>query len=116
MAEQKKRNKPLAAPDRRSGEDRRAKAERRDSTERRDTKKTGPIAVERRGGRDRRATGPEGQRRKVERRINEYVLDPDVLEFINAVNEFKSVHQKPFPTWSDIYQIFVSLGYTKRAN
>ena len=57
---------------------------------------------------------PEGQRRKVERRINEYVLDPDVLEFINAVNEFKSVQQKPFPTWSDIYQIFVSLGYAKR--
>jgi hypothetical protein len=115
MAEQKKRTKPLAATDRRSGTDRRASDDRRQPADRRDGKKTEPVAVERRGGRDRRAKGPEGQRRKVERRINEYVLDPDVLEFINAVNEFKSVHQKPFPTWSDIYQIFVSLGYTKRA-
>ncbi|MHC4224088.1 MAG: hypothetical protein ACYSX0_15860 [Planctomycetota bacterium] len=115
MADQKKQDKPLAATDRRTGKDRRATGERRQATERRDGKKTDPIAVERRGGRDRRAKGPEGQRRKVERRINEYVLDPDVLEFINAVNEFKSVHQKPFPTWSDIYQIFVSLGYAKRA-
>ena len=116
MAEQRKRNKPSTTADRRSGKDRRAQAERRKVTERRKGRKDGaPIAVERRAGRERRAKGPEGQRRKVERRINEYVLDPDVLEFINAVNEFKSVHQKPFPTWSDIYQIFVSLGYTKRA-
>ena len=53
------------------------------------------------------------RRRKVERRINEYRLAPEVLEFINAVNEFKSVHQKPFPTWSEIYGIFIELGYSK---
>jgi len=70
--------------------------ERRANTERR--RANVPVAVD---------------RRKVERRINEYVLDPDVLEFINAVNEFKSVQQKPFPTWSDIYQIFKSLGYRR---
>lgn len=73
------------------------------------------TTIERRDGKDRRKEQvPVAlERRKVERRINEYVLDGDVLEFINAVNEFKSVHQKPFPTWSDIYAIFVSLGYRK---
>ncbi len=60
---------------------------------------------------DERRSGQE--RRKTVRRINEYVLEPDVLEFINAVNEFKTVNQKPFPTWSEIYAIFVSLGYRK---
>ncbi|MGH7163013.1 MAG: hypothetical protein ACREID_05985, partial [Planctomycetota bacterium] len=60
-----------------------------------------------------RAEAPEGERRKVERRINEYVLEPAVLEFINAVNDYKSRHQKPFPTWSEIYRIFVALGYRK---
>jgi len=100
-----------AAVDRRSDHDRRAGAERRSGRERR--KKTQPIAIERRGGEDRRAKGPEAKRRKVERRINEYRLKPEVLEFINAVNEFKSVHQKPFPTWSEIYQVFLSLGYRK---
>ena len=60
---------------------------------------------------DDRRTGQE--RRKTVRRINEYVLTPEVLEFINAVNEFKTVNQKPFPTWSEIYAIFLSLGYRK---
>ena len=62
---------------------------------------------------DRRQKGPEAERRKVERRINEYRLKPEVLEFINAVNEFKSVNQKPFPTWSEIFEIFTSLGYVR---
>ena len=71
------------------------------------------VAEDKRSGSDRRADEPDGERRKVERRINEYVLTPDVLEFINAVNSFKSRHQKPFPTWSEIYEIFVGLGYKK---
>ena len=71
--------------------------------------------IERRDGKDRRKKGAPVaiERRKVERRINEYILAAEVLEFINAVNEFKSVNQKPFPTWSDIFEIFTSLGYRK---
>lgn len=71
------------------------------------------MALERRSKRDRRKKGAEAERRKVERRINEYVLEPEVLEFINAVNDFKSRNQKPFPTWTEIFQVFVSLGYRK---
>jgi hypothetical protein len=84
------------------------KTNRRTGTERRSG-----GAPERRSGEDRRAQGPDSERRKVERRINEYRLSPEVLEFINAVNDFKSVHQKPFPTWSEIFAIFTSLGYRK---
>ena len=93
------------APERRTGQDRRAGTNRR--------QKTVPVAEERRSGKDRRKTGAAGERRKVERRINEYVLEPDVLEFINAVNTFKSVNQKPFPTWTEIFKILISLGYRK---
>jgi len=83
------------ADDRRANaQDRRAGADRR--------QKDQAVAKERRSGKERR---------KVTRRINEYRLQPEVLEFINAVNEFKSVHQKPFPTWSEIFQIFMDLGY-----
>ena len=102
---------PKPAVERRDGADRRDTPERREGPERR--KNTAPVSVERRKGAERRTPGPEGERRKVQRRINEYVLPAEVLEFINAVNEFKSVQQKPFPTWSDIYQIFQSLGYRK---
>jgi len=87
-----------------TGTDRRAEADRR-TAERRQTETAGYP--------ERRAQAPEGERRKVERRINEYRLTPEVLEFINAVNEFKSVHQKPFPTWSEIFEIFTGLGYKK---
>ncbi|MHC4953920.1 MAG: hypothetical protein ACYTGZ_08515 [Planctomycetota bacterium] len=91
-------------PERRSATERRAGADRRKNEQ--------PVAVERRVA-DRRAEAPHGERRKVERRINEYPLDAEVLEFINAVNEFKSVQQKPFPTWSDIHGIFTKLGYRR---
>ena len=99
-----------AKDDRRVKPERRAGVERRKGAERRKDAK--PVAVERRV-RERRAPAAKGERRKVERRINEYPMQPEVLEFINAINEFKSVQQKPFPTWSDIFGIFVDLGYKR---
>jgi len=96
--------------DRRILPERRAAKERRSEGDRRRTEES--VAVERRNGRERRDTG-DGDRRKVERRINEYPLKPEVLEFINAINEFKSVNQKPFPTWTEIYEILLGLGYRK---
>ena len=98
------------------------KAQQRSGTERRDAsdRRTGQRRQkeeagfpERRAKSERRQKAPEGERRKVERRINEYRLSAEVLDFINAVNDFKSVHQKPFPTWSEIFEIFTSLGYKK---
>jgi hypothetical protein len=96
---------------RRAGTDRRSDRARRSETDRRANDE--PGVPERRAGEERREQGPDAERRKVERRINEYRLSPEVLEFINAVNDFKSVHQKPFPTWSEIFLIFTSLGYHK---
>jgi hypothetical protein len=105
-----KRDDATTEKDQRTGEDRRTD-ERRVGGERRGENMG--HDPERRSGNDRRKRGPDGERRKVERRINEYRLRPEVLEFINAVNEFKSVRQKPFPTWSEIYDIFVGLGYRR---
>ena len=105
-----KRDTSATAKDQRRGSDRRD-GERRTTAERRKRAEAG--FPERREGRERRDQGPEGERRKVERRINEYRLRPEVLDFINAINDFKSVNQKPFPTWSEIYDILLSLGYRK---
>ena len=106
-----KRDDATTDKDQRAGDDRRTGDERRSNGERRGEDMG--HDPERRSGTDRRKRGPEAERRKVERRINEYRLKPEVLEFINAVNEFKSVRQKPFPTWSEIYDIFVGLGYRR---
>lgn len=108
-----KRDDATTEQDQRTGEDRRAGEERRSDGDRRGENMG--HDPERRSGEDRRKRGPEAERRKVERRINEYRMKPEVLEFINAVNEFKTRQQKPFPTWSDVYRIFVSLGYRKSA-
>ena len=40
-------------------------------------------------------------------------MQPDVLEFITAIDEYKRAHQRPFPTWSEVLDIVKSLGYDK---
>jgi hypothetical protein len=96
--------------DRRKGE-RRSGKDRREGTE-------PPEGVERRKGdrrgTDRRAESPvPGLYRGGERRINEYPLSPDELEFINAINGYKKKHGRPFPTWSEVLHILRALGYRK---
>lgn len=85
--------------DRRSSRDRRAGKDRRT----RDV----PVAVDRRKG-DRR----KGPRRK--RSMNQYDLEAETLEFINAINRFKERSGRPFPTWSEVLTILRELGYEKR--
>jgi len=40
-------------------------------------------------------------------------IDQEVLEFIQAIDEFKRKQNKPFPSWSDILRILKELGYRK---
>ncbi len=40
-------------------------------------------------------------------------VDPDVLEFIAAINRFKSMHNRPFPSWSEVLHVLHKLGYRK---
>jgi len=37
----------------------------------------------------------------------------DVLEFITAIDEYKRVHQRQFPGWSEVLEILKTLGYEK---
>jgi hypothetical protein len=40
-------------------------------------------------------------------------IDPDVLEFIAAIDAYKRAHDKPFPSWSEILWILRQLGYRR---
>ena len=40
-------------------------------------------------------------------------VDDDTLEFIEAIDEFKQSHSKPFPSWSEVLYVLKSLGYRK---
>jgi hypothetical protein len=92
-----------AAADRRAGRDRRAGADRRRAQV--------PVERERRAG-ERRAS-PD-RRDTAGKRGGEYDLDPDILEFIAAVNAFKERTGKVFPTWSDLIGVLRGLGWEKR--
>ncbi len=86
--------------------DRRSSSDRRQGERRQDEQ---PVDTERRSGKDRRS----GPRRK--RSMNQYDMSAEVLEFINAINRFKSSTGRSFPTWSEVLEILMGLGYEKRS-
>ena len=70
--------------------------------------------VERRSGLDRRR-GP-GRRRSDERRAaEEGEMTDEQFEFIMAVNEYKRVNKRPFPSWTEVLDLIQALGYRKVA-
>jgi len=35
------------------------------------------------------------------------------LEFLQAIEQYKRVHRRPFPTWREVLHVFKSLGWRK---
>jgi hypothetical protein len=71
--------------------------------------------LDRRSGLDRRR-GP-GRRRSDDRRsAEEGEMTAEQFEFILAVEEYKKVNKRPFPTWTEILDIVRALGYRKVAD
>ena len=84
----------------------------RRNQERRESDRRG--VVDRRSGLDRRR-GP-GRRRSDERRAaEEGEMTDDQFEFIMAINEYKKVNKRPFPTWTEVLDLVHALGYRKVA-
>lgn len=40
-------------------------------------------------------------------------MEGDVIEFMTAVDDYKRINERPFPTWSEVLQIVKGLGYRK---
>jgi hypothetical protein len=40
-------------------------------------------------------------------------MSAEVIEFITAIDEYKRLYQRPFPSWSEVLDIVKSLGYEK---
>jgi hypothetical protein len=89
--------------------DRRAQAERRHKADRRRGDKK--VEVERRVAPDRR--------QKVERRrqIDPTTCERDYtaaeIEFMTAMDKYRRESGRPFPTWSEVLEVLLSLGYQK---
>ncbi|MFN0198015.1 MAG: hypothetical protein ACKVT0_14815 [Planctomycetaceae bacterium] len=74
-----------------------------------------PSFPDRRSGMDRRR-GPGRRRGEVRRAAEEGEISGELLEFIMAVDEYKRINERPFPSWSEIFEIVQYLGYRKVAD
>jgi hypothetical protein len=91
-------SEPLEVPDRRLPEDPQRRAR----------------VVDRRSGMDRRR-GPGRRRGEIRRAAEEGEISGELLEFIMAIDEYKRVNDRPFPSWSEVFEIIHFLGYRKVA-
>ena len=72
------------------------------------------ASVERRSGMDRRR-GPGRRRGEVRKAAEEGEISGELLEFIMAIDEYKRINERPFPSWSEVFEIMQYLGYRKVA-
>lgn len=108
---------PGRGPDRRkSAVDRRAGLDRR----RRTAEESGYEGAERRSGIDRRDdTGLErrrgpGRRRSDDRKAaEEGEMTNEQFEFVMAIETYKKVNKRMYPTWTEILEVMRQLGYRK---
>ncbi len=74
--------------------------------------------VDRRGKVDRRSEldrrrGPGRRRSDVRRSAEEGEMNDELLEFVMAIDDYKRANDRPFPSWSEIFEIVQYLGYRK---
>lgn len=70
--------------------------------------------LDRRLGLDRRR-GPGRRRSDTRRKAEEGEMTEEQFEFLMAVNEYKQVNNRPFPSWTEVLDIIHALGYRKVA-
>jgi len=74
----------------------------------------GTRTTERRSQFDRRR-GPGRRRTDYRRDAEEGHMNEEQLEFIKALDEYKRVNNRPFPTWTEVLDMVLYLGYRKVA-
>ena len=74
----------------------------------------GPAPTDTPSALDRRR-GPGRRRTDYRRDAEDGHMNEEQLEFIKAVDEYKRANGKPFPTWTEILDLVLYLGYRKVA-
>jgi len=96
--------------------DRRGKREERRTKTREESGYTGPerrkSVVDRRTGLERRR-GPGVRRSDDRRNAEEGEMSAEQFEFIMAIETYKKVNKKMFPTWTEVLEVIRQCGYRK---
>ena len=80
--------------------------DRRLGVDRRDIEPASPTNLERRRGPGRRLTD-------FVKSAEEGEMSPEQYTFLLAINAFKRVNHKTFPSWTDVLEVVRKLGYRK---
>ncbi len=40
-------------------------------------------------------------------------MTDEQFDFIKAINEYKQINKRPFPTWTEVLDVMHALGYRK---
>ena len=70
-----------------------------------------PVDLDRRKGEDRRHQGE--RRRQVDPTTCERDYTDEEIIFMKAMDQYKRDNRRPFPTWSEVLEVLLSLGYRK---
>ena|SRR5215475_12981747 len=70
--------------------------------------------ADRRSGLERRR-GPGRRRSDSRRSAEEGELSDEQFEFVMAIDEYKRINRRPFPSWTEVLEIIKYLGYRKVA-
>lgn len=87
---------------------------RRLRMERRVKQDQDPVGEERRSDEDRRENKVE-RRRQIDPTTCERDYQPDEIEFMRAMDDYKRRSGRQFPTWSEVLEVLRDLGYRKVA-
>jgi len=63
-----------------------------------------------------RRRGPGRRRGEIRRAAEEGEITGELLEFVMAIDEYKRINDRPFPSWSEVFEIIHYLGYRKVAS
>ena len=58
-------------------------------------------------------TKATAKKKKISRVPPNLEIDPEVLDFIEAIDKYKKKHNRPFPSWSEVLYVFRKLGYKR---
>jgi hypothetical protein len=116
-AERRQEGQQGQGPDRRqSVVDRRSGLERRVKSR----EESGYDGPERRKNADRRLDtglerrrGPGRRRSDVRKAAEEGEMTAEQFEFVMAIETYKKVNKKMFPTWTEVLEVITQLGYRK---
>ena len=62
-----------------------------------------------------RRRGPGRRRDDFAKSAEEGEMTPEQFLFIKAIDAYKRVNQRPFPTWTEVLEVIRKLGYRKTA-